>query len=159
MKHKLDYKWVILGACFLMVMVCLGFCSSNKGIYLSAITQALGIKRSLFSINDTCRFVATAIANLFFGTLVTRFGVRKMVGFGFAALIASTLAYVVAENIFVIYLGGILLGIGFTFTSITMASSIIRQWFHKDRDFSLFLFTDALSVTRSEPATMQLNYF
>ena len=132
MKRKLDYKWVILSTCFLMVMVCLGFCSSNKGMYLSAITQALGIKRSLFSINDTCRFVATGIANLFFGSLVSRFGVRKMVGFGFAALIASTLAYVFAENIFVIYLGGILLGIGFTFTSITMASSIIRQWFHKD---------------------------
>ena len=33
------------------------------------------------------------------------------------------------------------------------------QWFHKDRDFSLFLFTDALPVTRSEPATMQLNHY
>ena len=122
-KSRLDYKWVVLVVCFLMEFLCLGFCSSNKGMYLSAITQALGIKRSLVSINDTCRFVATGIANLFFGSLVSRFGVRKMVGFGFAALIASTLAYVFAENIFVIYLGGILLGIGFTFTSITMASS------------------------------------
>ena len=29
---------------------------------------------------------------------------------------------------------------------------------HKDRDFYLFLFTDAPPVTRPEPATKQLNY-
>lgn len=132
MKRKLEYKWIILFTCCLMVLVCLGFCSSNKGLYLSAITDALGIKRSLFSINDTCRFVATAITNLFFGSLVSRFGVRKMTAFGFGALITATLAYTFADNIFGFYIGGTLLGIGFSFTTITMASSIIRQWFHKD---------------------------
>ena len=127
MKKKLEYKWVILAACFLMVLVCLGFCSSNKGMYLSAITNALGIKRSLFSINDTCRFVATAIANLFFGSLIARFGVRKMAAFGFAALIGSSLIYALADSIYIFYIGGLLLGLGFTFTTTTMASSIIRQ--------------------------------
>ena len=48
------YRWVIIGAMFLMVFICLGFCSSNKGLYLSAITEALDIKRSLFSVNDSC---------------------------------------------------------------------------------------------------------
>ena len=42
MKNKPEYKWVILFTCCLMVLVCLGFCSSNKGLYLSAITEALG---------------------------------------------------------------------------------------------------------------------
>ena len=132
MKGKLEYKWIILFTCCLMAFVCLGFCSSNKGLYLSAITNALGLKRSLFSLNDTCRYVATAITNLFFGSLMSRFGTRKMAAFGFLSLIAATLIYSFAENIFVFYIGGTLLGIGFSFTSITMASTIIRQWFHKD---------------------------
>ena len=67
-KKRLDYKWVIVGLCFLMVFTNLGFCSSNKSLYLSAITEALGIKRSVFSIADSCRFVTTAIINLFFGS-------------------------------------------------------------------------------------------
>lgn len=46
-KKKFDPKWLTIGACFLMVFVCLGFCSSSKSIYLAAITEALGIKRSL----------------------------------------------------------------------------------------------------------------
>ena len=77
-KRRFDYKWVILALSFMMVFVCLGFCSANKGLYLAAITEALGIKRSLFSINDSCRFITTAIINLFFGSLISRFGIRKM---------------------------------------------------------------------------------
>lgn len=131
-KNKLDYKWIMLGICFSMTFVCLGFCSSNKGLYLTAITEALDIKRSLFSINDSCRFVASAVINLFFGTLVERFGVRKMTAFGFVSLIASTLIYAYATNILVFYIGGTLLGIGLAFTTTTMASSVIRRWFKKD---------------------------
>ena len=103
-KWKFDYKWVILFLCFLMNFVCLGFCSSNKGLYLTAITEALDIERSLFSINDSCRFIATAVINLFFGSLIMRFGFRKMAAFGFLCLIGSMVTYILADNIFVFYI-------------------------------------------------------
>ena len=131
-KQKLDYKWVILVVCFLMVFVCLGFCSSTKSLYLGAITKHLNIPRSLFSISDSCRFVASAIINLFFGTLIYKFGVRRMAAVGFLALIASTLIYAFSKSIYVFYVGGALLGVGVTFTSTTMASAVIRRWFDKD---------------------------
>ena len=35
------YRWVIVAASFLMVFVCLGFCSSSKSLYLAAITDCL----------------------------------------------------------------------------------------------------------------------
>ena len=131
-KKRFDYKWVILAMAFLMVFVCLGFCSANKGLYLGAITEALDIERGLFSINDSCRFVATAIINLFFGALVGKFGIRKMLIFGFASLIGSMTIYATANNIFVFYIGGTLLGVGLTFTTTTMASTVVRRWFKKD---------------------------
>ncbi len=131
-KTKLEYKWFILGACFLMVFVCLGFCSSNKGLYLTAITEAVGIPRGLFSFNDSSRYVATAVANLFFGLLLQRLGTRKLVAIGFLATIASMLFYAFATDIVTFCIGGALLGIGLAFTTTTMASSIIRRWFVKD---------------------------
>ncbi len=131
-KKRFDYKWVILAMAFLMVFVCLGFCSANKGLYLGAITEALDIERGLFSINDSCRFIATAIINLFFGALVGKFGIRKMLIFGFASLIGSMTIYATANNIFVFYIGGTLLGVGLTFTTTTMASTVVRRWFKKD---------------------------
>lgn len=131
-KKKLDYKWVILVLCVMMNFVCLGFCSSNKGIYLAAITDALGIKRSLFSINDSCRFIASAVVNLFFGTLISKVGIRRLTAVGFACTTAATLLYAFAENVLVFYVGGTLLGIGLAFTTTSMTGSIVRRWFHKD---------------------------
>ncbi len=125
---KINYKWIIVAISFLMVMVCLGFCSSGKSLYIAAITDALKIKRSAFSVNDSCRFVATAVINMFFGTLVGKFGTKKLIGAGFLCLIASSLIYSMAENIFVFYIGGTLLGVGLSWTTTTMVGSVINKW-------------------------------
>ena len=98
-KFSYDYKWVIVALCFLMIFIGLGFCSSNKSLYLSAITEALGIKRSAFSIGDSCRYVATAIINIFFGTLVNKFGMKKLIAAGFVCLIGSCVFYIIGTNI------------------------------------------------------------
>lgn len=128
-KKKIEYKWIILIICFLMVFTCLGFISSNKSLYLGAITKALGIKRSLFSISDTCRFIASAVVNLFLSRLVSKLGIRKLVAIGFACLISSVLLYAYATNILLFYLGGALLGIGLAFTTTAIASIIVKRWF------------------------------
>lgn len=135
------YRWVIVAASFLMVFVCLGFCSSSKSLYLAAITEALGIKRSLFSINDSCRYIATAVVNLFFGALCARFGRKRLIAAGFACLIASMLLYAYAPNIYLFYLGGVLLGLGLAWTTTTMVGSIVHRWCpaHAGKIMSLIL--------------------
>jgi MFS family permease len=123
----------VVVASFCMVFACLGFCSSNRSIYLSAITEALGIKRSLFSLSDSCRFIFVAIVNLFFGTLVQRFGARKLIGAGFLSLIVSTLIFAYAEDVTAFCIGGCLLGIGFSWTTTTMACYLVNRWFTENR--------------------------
>ena len=127
-QKKFDYKWVIVALSFLMVMVCLGFCSSGKSLYTVAITKALDIKRSSFSINDSCRYVSTAIINIFFGSLIARFGTKKLIGAGFLCLISSCLVYSVATSVWVFCIGGVLLGVGLSWTTTTMVGSIINKW-------------------------------
>jgi MFS family permease len=100
---------------------------------LGAITEALGIKRSLFSINDSFRYVSTAVVNLFFGTLIAKLGARKLVGAGFLCLIASTLLYATAEHVTLFYLGGMFLGIGLSWTTTTMVSYLVGRWFPEKR--------------------------
>ncbi len=144
-KKKLDYKWVILAVCFLMVFICLGFCSSNKGRYLGAIEAATGIERTFLSVNDSFRFGVSALINFFFGALVVKFGVRKLVPVGFGLLIGAVSCYAGADafaklfasegNGYLIaflsmfYLGGTLLGIGLAFTTTAMASIMVKRWF------------------------------
>ena len=133
-QKKLNWSGIlVVAACFCMGFVCLGFCSSNKSLYLGAITEALGIKRSLFSINDSFRYVSTALVNLFFGTLIVKVGVRKLVGAGFLCLIASTLIYATATDVAVFYLGGAFLGIGLSWTTTTMVSYLVGRWYPEKR--------------------------
>ena len=81
-KRKADPTWAVVLACFLMGFFFLGFCSGNKSLYLSAVTEALQVPRSLFSLNDTVRYLTTAGVNLVFAGLLHRLGVRKMVALG-----------------------------------------------------------------------------
>ena len=126
---KLHYAWVVFVVCFLMVGCALGFCSSNKSLYLAAITEDLGIPRSLYSLSNSFRYVATAIVNLFFGKLIAKLGARKLAAMGFAVLAASCAVSAMANNIWMFYLGGVLLGIGLSWTTTTMVGFVVEKWF------------------------------
>lgn len=114
-----------------MVFSTLGFCSSTKSIFTPVIIEAFedtGMTRSAFALNDSFRFVTTAIINLFFGILIMRMGTKKMICGGFISLIAAVLVYAVANNVYMFYLGGTLLGIGFAWTGTTMVGSVVNKW-------------------------------
>lgn len=131
-KSKLDYKWVILIVCFMMEFLCLGFCSSNVGLYTKAVTEALNIKRSVYSLSTSIRYVAQVITALYFGTLVNRFGIKKMACFGMFSLAASVLIRGIATQFYHLYISGVFWGIGIVFSGGTMAGTIVRRWFHQD---------------------------
>ncbi len=127
-KLKFDYSWIIIGVCFIMVGLSLGLCSSGRSLYLTAITEALHIPRSAFSINDTIRFITSTVVNIFFGRLVGRFGTKKLIVAGFLCLISFAIINSVATNLIWFYIGGVFLGIGLSWTSTTMVSTIINRW-------------------------------
>ena len=132
-KRIFDYKWVVIGVCFLMVMITLGFCSSTKSLYLDVVCANLKIDRSAFSLNDTCRFVANAIVNLFFGALVHKFGTKKLMLAGILCLTGSMALYASATNLVMFYLGGVLLGVGFSWTGTTMIGCVVNKWCRENR--------------------------
>ncbi|MBQ8174476.1 MAG: MFS transporter [Clostridia bacterium] len=127
-KKQFDYKWVIVAVSFLMVMISLGFASSTRSLFPDEIAKDLEVQRSLIAIGDSIRFVATAVINLFFGSLIVKLGPKKLILAGFVCLTASMLCYATAENLILIYIGGALLGIGFSWTSTTMVGYIINVW-------------------------------
>ncbi|MBR2929639.1 MAG: MFS transporter [Clostridia bacterium] len=133
MKKRFDYSWVIIALCFLSVCISLGFCSSGRTMYLTAITDALGIPRSAFSLNDTFRYVTTTVMSLFFGRLVNKFGTKKLMCAGFLCLIGFAILNSVAEHLIVFYIAGILLGVGLSWTGTTMVSVVINRWCKKNK--------------------------
>lgn len=130
---KFDYAWVIVAISFLSICISLGFCSSGRSMYLTAITEALNIKRSAFSLNDTFRYVTTAVVNLFFGTLISKYGAKKLLCAGYVSLIGFSLINSFTEHLYGFYIAGILFGIGLSWTSTTMVSAVINRWCTKNK--------------------------
>ena len=95
---------------FLMVMTALGFCSSPRSLYVVPVSTALGIGRSVYAVTDTIRFVTTAVVNLFFGSLVTRFGAHRMIGVGFLSLFLFALLSALAPGVALLYVAFFFLG-------------------------------------------------
>ena len=130
---KFDYTWVIIILCFLSIFVSMGLCAGGKTMYLTAVTDALGIPRGAFSLNDTFRYVTTTIVNLFFGTLMLRFGAKKLMCAGFICLIAFALICSVATSLIAFYVAGVLLGLGLAWTGTPMVSAVINRWCTKNK--------------------------
>ena len=125
---KLNYKWVTIVMCFLMVMVSLGFTSSTKSLFPDEIAKELGTVRSLVAIGESLRYIATAVVNIFFGFLVAKFGPKKLICSGFVLLTLSMVCYMLADNLIVIYIGGALLGMGLSFTATSMVGYVVNIW-------------------------------
>jgi len=131
-KFRPDYKWVVLVVCCLMEFICLGFCSSNVGLFTVPITDALQIDRLTYSYWSSIRYVVQVLVALYFGTLVNRFGIKKMVFAGLCSLIGATTLRAVGTNVLHFYVAGALHGIGTVFVGGTMAGTIVRRWFKQD---------------------------
>lgn len=129
LKFKFSYHWVIFLVGFLMVFIALGFNSSIKSTYLKAITEQLGLKRSIFSLGDTIRYVATATLNILFGTLVFRFGVRKLVGAGFACLMAYCIISALGTTYIHFFIASFFLGCGLAWSTTTIVGVLVEKWF------------------------------
>lgn len=128
-KPRFHYAWVIFVVCFLMAGCALGFCSTPKGMYLKAVSESLQISRAAYSVCNSMRFISTALINIFFGKLIAKFGARKLGVAGLLTLTASCVVNALTTNLFMLYLGGALLGVGFSWTSTTMVGYIVEKWF------------------------------
>ena len=154
------YQWIIAACCFLLCFTGLGFCSGNKGLFLAAVSEALGIPRSVYAVSDSLRYISTAVTNLFFGVLVQKVGVRKLVGGAMGVLALSCLVNSLAKSVLGIYLGGILLGLGLTFGGTALVGYVIKQWFRENQGtiMGVVLCANALGTAVSAPVFSRIIY-
>ena len=130
---EFDYKWIIAGTLFVMMFMTLGFCSSNRGVYLTAITEALNMPRASFSASYSLRFITSMTLSLFFGYFIAHLGAKRLALIGIASLTASCLLYATGTNVIVFGIAAILLGLGISFTGNTIAGYIVREWFSEKK--------------------------
>ena len=125
-------RWTNIVLCAMIFFFCFGFFSSNKSLYLKAITDALDMPRTAYSLATSFRFVATALISMFFGPLRQKFGAKKMLLAGIFLLTASAILNSVANAVWMFCLSELIAGIGFSWVGTPMVSSIINRCCQKN---------------------------
>ena len=126
------YNIVLIALCFMMILLGMGIWGA-KGLFVVPVTSALNISRSAYSFADTARYAASAIINIFFGVLVSKFGSKILVCAGFVAYTAAAVLYAMANSVWVFYIGGALLGIAFSWTGTTIVGYVVNKVCKKNR--------------------------
>ena len=128
-KAKNNYGAVILCCCFLAYFVMVGMVNSTSSLFIVPVSQTYGFSRAAFSVTISLTSLGSAIINIFYGKLYARFGIRRLMSFGF---LASGVAFVLmsrAASLPVFYLGGLLASIGLGLNSNTSMALLINSWF------------------------------
>lgn len=147
---KFTYHWIIFGIGFLMVFTALGFNSSVQSYYKNPIIQQiLGGSVMLYAPRMTIRYAATAILNIYFGTLVAKFGARKLIGAGFISLMLYCLLSALSDGVLIssllgiewsvgatcafLYVASAFFGMGLAWTTTTIVGILVEKWFTNDK--------------------------
>lgn len=159
MSRERNYKIIIFIICFLSVGVGLGFLSGTKGLFLKPVTEALSIPRTLYSVQDSIRYIVSAAVNIFLGFLVSKFGIRRLLLCGYFSLIAACIINSFASSVWGFYIAGLFLGIGFSFIGTNLVGLVADKWFdgkHKGKITGAILCSNGLGAAAFTPVVEKI---
>lgn len=138
-REKLHYGWVIVFACFMIL--CFGVCiiSNCVGLFVKPVTEAMGISRKAFSVNQTIISVSMMAVSLLTGRVFGRFQVKAVMCICSVVMCVSYGCYALAPNIYVFYLISAVVGLSMGFSSSLPISLLLTRWFNKKRGTALSL--------------------
>lgn len=124
------YAWVVLILLVLMQFVYAGITLSTVTLYMEPILNAHPeVSRTAYALTITLNGGANAIVSIFFGKLVDKFGLKKMISFCSILMIVGVVLYANGTAIWMFYLAAILQGISLCFCSGASCSIIFSKWF------------------------------
>src|SRR5436309_11013098 len=90
--------WRVVVACFLMALACWGFGLYGHSVYLAELTRLYGWPPSLIAGASTATYLLNAFLVIFTSNALARFGARRFVLFGVAALALAIVLLALARQ-------------------------------------------------------------
>lgn len=128
------YGWYIVATGFLVQLACPFYLSSTLGVLLKSITADLGVSRGVFSLMRSLELVAYAGVAPWVGSLLDRYGARRLMVIGAVVSVAGFLLLGYARNFWeftAIRVG--LVSIGHALVCYFVVNVTVSRWFVKKR--------------------------
>lgn len=131
--------WLVLTAIMLMCGSSIGLIVNSNGVFYTPMATDLGILRGTVSLHGTFVSMATAFASLTVSSVVDRFGWKKTLFFGVFCGFLGTFLMAFSKNILLIYVFGIIRGVGSAFYSMVPMTMIVNKWFQEKKGLAVGL--------------------
>jgi len=133
---KFHYGWVVVIACLLVAIANIGF-HNTVSIYVRPVTEDLGLTRGEFTFFRTVTALTSAFLMPFFGRLVMKTSVKKMMLVG-TLINGLTLAGMgFSQNIWHFYLLAFVAGLFINAGNFLVIGIVINRWFEDKKGIAL----------------------
>lgn len=126
-------------ACFLMALACWGFGLYGHGVYLAELQRLHGWPASLISGASTATYLLNGVLVIFTHNALARFGARRFVLFGVAALGLAITLLALAREPWQVYVAYLLMSFGWLGLGLVTIPTLISQWFTARRGLAISL--------------------
>lgn len=130
-KNK-SYAWMALANICIMQVIWVGVGWNTLSLYAVPIIDDWGISRAAFMLMITLVATCNTVISLFFyGLLVQKFGMRRLIIIGGTLCTAGLVVFALAQNLPMIYATGILFGTGCALLNNNAVNTVVQAWFRK----------------------------
>jgi nitrate/nitrite transporter NarK len=133
------FGWRVVVACFLMALACWGFGLYGHGVYLAELQRLHGWPASLISGASTATYLLNGVLVIFTHNALARFGARRFVLFGVAALGLAITLLALAREPWQVYAAYLLMSFGWLGLGLVTIPTLISQWFTARRGLAISL--------------------
>ena len=133
------FGWRVVVACFLMALACWGFGLYGHSVYLAELTRLHGWPPSLISGASTATYLLNAVLVIFTSNALARFGARRFVLSGVAALTIAIVALALAREPWQVYAAYLAMSFGWLGLGLVTIPTLISQWFTRKRGLAISL--------------------
>lgn len=126
---KLHYGWILCFASCLMLTGGAGIVINAANQFLKPVTEAFGVSRGEFSFYISCISITSMIVSPFIGKIFSKYPPKRVTIFGGLLMVICWLGLSVANNIYLFYILGLLIGAGSSLTGMVCVSILMNNWF------------------------------
>ena len=143
---RLHYAWVVVGVTFLALLVSSSV-RAAPGVLITPLEKEFGWDRATISAAVAASILTFGLGGPISGTLVNRFGPRKVILFGCLAIAASLAAFTRLQTVWQLFLfWGVGVGVGTGAVGSVLGATIAHRWFRTHRGLIIGAFGAATST-------------
>ena len=136
-KSRIFYGYYLVAATFVFMLVCIGCGSYAFSLFVRPLEAAFGWGRGQVMLGFTIFFITMGVTSPGVGRLVDRYGARTVIPLGAVVMGVGFVIVSQMSQLYLFYIGYVLIGAGASGMGQVPSSAIISNWFKKRRGMAI----------------------